>query len=84
MIINPLINQIKKLLHMAQNKLCRHYTLQFSFYQILLEQAGFEVQSRVLVHLQEDEKTKKLYKTYKTQNVTEELLEWLKTGEHLN
>ena len=60
------------------------YTLQFSFYQILLEQAGFEVQSRVLVHLQEDEKTKKLYKTYKTQNVTEELLEWLKTGEHLN
>jgi hypothetical protein len=39
------------------------YTLQFSFYQILLEQAGFEVQSRVLVHLQEDEKTKKLYKT---------------------
>jgi hypothetical protein len=24
------------------------YTLQFSFYQILLEQAGFEVQSRVL------------------------------------
>ena len=60
------------------------YTLQFSFYQILLEQAGFEVQSRVLVHLQEDEKTKKLYKTYKTQNVTEELLEWLKTGEHLD
>ena len=25
MIINPLINQIKKLLHMAQNKLCRHF-----------------------------------------------------------
>lgn len=59
------------------------YTLQFSFYQIILEEVGIDVQARVLVHLEEDKYKKKLYKTYRTQDVTEELKEWLKTGEHL-
>lgn len=60
------------------------YSLQFSFYQLLLEEAGFEVQGRILVHLEEDKNKKKLYKTYKTLNLTEELKSWLETQEHLN
>ena len=59
------------------------YTGQFSFYQILLEEAGFEVQSRVLVHLKEDKPKKKLYRTFKTENVTEDLRHWLNLGMHL-
>ena len=59
------------------------YSLQFSFYQILLEKAGFEVQSRVLVWLNEDKPNKKLYKTYKTANLTSDLTKWLETKEHL-
>lgn len=60
------------------------YSLQFSFYQLILEEYGYEVQARILVHLEEDKKNKKLYKTYKTQNLTEELKNWLETKEHLN
>lgn len=60
------------------------YTLQFSFYQLLMEMAGFEVQSRVLVWLNEDKPNKKLYKTYQTVNVTEDLINWLETKEHLS
>lgn len=60
------------------------YTLQFSFYQILMEEAGFPVQSRVLIHLEEDKYKKKLYKTYKTLNVTPDLREWLKNKPHFN
>lgn len=60
------------------------YSLQLSFYQIILEEHGYEVQARILVHLEEDKKNKKLYKTYKTQDLTEEIKTWLETKEHLN
>lgn len=50
------------------------YSLQFSFYQILLELAGFKVKGRVLIWLDEDKKAKKLYKTFQTKNVTSDLL----------
>lgn len=59
------------------------YTGQFSFYQILLEEAGFEVQARILIHLEEDKPKKKLYKTYPTENITEDLRHWLNLGVHL-
>lgn len=60
------------------------YSAQFSFYQILLEEAGFKVQSRVLVWLNEDKPNKKLYKTYKTLDITDDLRYFLNTKEHLN
>lgn len=60
------------------------YSAQFSFYQILMEEAGFEVQSRVLVWLNEDKPNKKLYKTYKTLDLTDDLRYFLSTKEHLN
>ena len=59
------------------------YSAQFSFYQILLEDMGFEIQSRVLVWLNEDKKTKKLYKTFKTKNITKDLRAFLETKHHL-
>ena len=52
------------------------YTLQFSFYQILLEEVGVKVTDRILVWLQEQE-DKKLYKTFHTKDVTEHLRKWL-------
>ena len=52
------------------------YTIQLGFYQILLEEAGVDVGSRVLVWLQEQE-DKKLYKAYKTKDVTRYLRSWL-------
>jgi hypothetical protein len=59
------------------------YSAQFSFYQILLEEAGFEVGGRVLVWLNEDKKAKKLYKTIQTKNITSDLKELLKLKLHL-
>ena len=59
------------------------YSAQFSFYQILLEDMGFEVQARVLVWLNEDKKKKKLYKTFKTKNITSDLRKFLETKQHL-
>ena len=59
------------------------YTAQFSFYQLLLEEAGFEVGGRILVWLNEDKKTKKLYKTTQTTNITQDLKEFLKLKLHL-
>jgi hypothetical protein len=59
------------------------YSAQFSFYQILLEQVGFKVAGRVLVWLNEDKKAKKLYKTFKTKNITPDLRDLLKTEIHL-
>lgn len=59
------------------------YTAQFSFYQLLLEEAGFEVGGRVLVWLNEDKFKKKLYKTIQTQNITPDLKEFLKLKLHL-
>jgi hypothetical protein len=61
------------------------YSIQFSLYQILLEDmTGMEVENRVLIHLREDKPNKKLYKTYRTPDLTKELRAWLKTGKHLN
>lgn len=55
------------------------YTCQFSFYQILLEEVGIKVGSRVLIHLREQE-NKKLYKAIKTVDITKNLRTWLKSG----
>lgn len=59
------------------------YSLQFSFYQIMLEDMGYEVENRVLIHLTDDRSKKKLYKTYRTPDLTKYLREWLETKEHL-
>ena len=59
------------------------YTLQFNFYQIMLEKHGFEFEQRILIHLTDNAEEKKLYKTYRTINITEDLENWLKTKEHL-
>lgn len=58
------------------------YSLQFSFYQVLMESAGFEVQGRILVWLNEDKPKKKLYKTFKTVDLTDDLNYWLKSKVH--
>lgn len=50
------------------------YTCQFSFYQILLELAGFEVTHRVLVWLKDDKTNKKLFIKMYTLDITKELL----------
>lgn len=59
------------------------YSAQFSFYQLLLEEAGFEVGGRVLVWLNEDKYKKKLYKTYQTVNITQDLKAFLDLKLHL-
>lgn len=51
------------------------YTLQFSFYQILLEDVGINVTRRILIWLQE-QPDKKLYKTFRTIDLTSEIREW--------
>lgn len=58
------------------------YTLQFSFYNYLMKEAGFDVQSRILVWLNEDKDSKKLYRTYKTTNLIPELERFLDLGIH--
>ena len=50
------------------------YSLQLSFYQILLESVGFKVKGRVIVWLEEDKPNKKLYQTFKTKDLSQELL----------
>jgi len=59
------------------------YSLQFSFYQIMLEDAGFNLSTRVLIHLTDDTENKKLYKTYRTKDLTPDLRKWLEKKEHL-
>jgi hypothetical protein len=53
------------------------YKIQFSFYRILLEEAGFKVGGQVLIWLREQEKNenriKNLYKTITTPNLTKYL-----------
>ena len=51
------------------------YTLQFSFYQILLENIGLEVSSRMLIWLRPDGSN--LYSTHRTKDVSKELRELL-------
>lgn len=59
------------------------YSAQFSFYQYLLEEAGFKVGGRVLVWLNEEKWTKKLYKTYPTVNLIPDLKQFLELKLHL-
>ena len=59
------------------------YSVQFSFYQLMLQNKGFEFDTRVLIHLTDDKFEKKLYKTYRTLDLTEDLDNWLLTKEHL-
>ena len=49
------------------------YQLQFSYYQILLEEMGYNVKARVLIWLNQDEVSRKLYKQYRTKNFTKDL-----------
>lgn len=51
------------------------YTLQFSFYQILLEDIGVEVSHRNIVWLNDN--GEKLYQTYRTPDVTQNIRAWL-------
>jgi hypothetical protein len=51
-----------------------HYQLQFSFYQILFEQTGLEVEGRVLIHLKRDG----TYIMYDTDDLTSTLKQYLK------
>lgn len=60
-----LINGFEHLLDCPLNK----YQLQLSFYQIMLEQTGFEIEDRVLVWLKNDAN----YEMYKLENLTEQL-----------
>ena len=59
------------------------YSTQFSFYDILLEERGFEVEHRVLIHLSENKNKKKLYTTYRTPDIKPCLKKWLSTKKHL-
>lgn len=59
------------------------YSIQFSLYQLMLMRHGFEFDTRVLIHLTDNQEEKKLYKTYRTPDLTKELDEWLQTKEHL-
>lgn len=77
----PLLN-INKKYNLIQDNLGK-YSVQFSFYHLLLEEAGFDIQGRILVHLQEDKKNKKLYKTYKTKDLRSDLKLWLNKKEYL-
>ena len=52
------------------------YTCQLSFYQLLLEEIGLNIGSRIIIHLKEQE-DKKLYKLYPTKNLTKEIRNWL-------
>jgi len=52
-----------------------HYQIQFSFYQILFEQTGYEVEGRVLIHLKPDG----TYDMYDTEDLTEPLNQFLKS-----
>lgn len=49
----------------------------------MLTQYNFKFDTRVLIHLTDNKEEKKLYKTYRTPDLTKELSEWLKKGEHL-
>src|SRR5690606_2959000 len=69
----PPLLHIDKSFGLRQDNLGK-YALQFSFYQLLLELAGFRVGGRVLVWLDEDKENKKLYKTFRTPDLTQELL----------
>ena len=51
-----------------------HYQLQFSYYQILLEQTGLTVSDRMLIYLKLDG----TYKVFHTNDYTEKLLKELK------
>ena len=77
----PLLN-INKKYNLIQDNLGK-YSIQFSFYHLLLEEAGFDIQGRILVHLQEDKNNKKLYKTYKTKDLRSDLKLWLNKKEYL-
>lgn len=58
------------------------YTLQFSFYQLMLEEAGYKCSGRRLIWLQKDEPNRKLYHMIKTSNVVDHLKVFLSKGIH--
>ena len=78
----PSLLNINKKHNLIQDNLGK-YSVQFSLYHLLLEEAGFDIQGRILVHLQEDKKNKKLYKTYKTKDLRVDLKSWLSKKEYL-
>jgi hypothetical protein len=51
------------------------YQIQFSLYQILFEQTGFEVEDRVLVHIKRDGS----FELFSTEDLTKELRHYLRT-----
>lgn len=55
------------------------YVLQMGFYKLLLERAGFSVQSHTIIWLEEDRENKKLYKTFRTTPMSD----WLYENKHI-
>lgn len=55
------------------------YSLQFSFYQLVLERAGFPIANRVLIWLADDKENKKLFVKMPTKNLTSYLLNLIET-----
>ena len=67
---NMLINEFNFLLDNNFNK----YQIQFSTYQVLFEQSGFEVEDRVLIWVKEDG----TFDAFSTENYTDIIKEYLK------
>lgn len=67
-----LLEPFKNLLDNPFNK----YQLQFSHYQICLEDMGYSVEDRILIWLTEDNENMKFYKQYRTDDFTIELREY--------
>lgn len=55
------------------------YTLQLSLYQILLEEIGLPVSSRMIVWLNQQDDGK-LHQTYRTKDITKDLRSWLEAA----
>lgn len=53
------------------------YQVQFSIYQVMLEEAGFKVVGRRLIWLRQDKTTRKLYKTFATDDLTSQVRAYL-------
>lgn len=56
-----------------ENNSFNKYQLQFSHYQMCLEEKGFNVSRRLLIHLTFDEETGKYYKNYNTEDFTSQI-----------
>jgi len=68
------------MLDMPVNK----YQLQLNFYQFMVESAGFEVEDRVIVWLNHDQRTGKEYKSFKVNDYQDLIKQWLDDNRKFN